>query len=610
MITQQTIEKIKHHTDIVAVIAQFVKLTKKGTSYRGLCPFHEEHNPSFSVSPSKGIYKCFSCGETGDAISFLMRHEAMSFEEAMRHLAAKAGIEIEETEWSPEEKKRHEARECFFLLNELGSVHFRNQMNRPEAQIFLSLREIDPATAERFALGFAPDSDDLLLRTLTRKGYASDLLLNNGLLCYNQVTAKAMDRFRNRLIFPIRNVAGRIVAFGGRRTDNNPKIAKYHNSPETPYYHKGRELYGLFEGRKAIAKHENCFVVEGYTDVLRLSALGVEETVAPLGTALTREQAKLLKRFTHGVTIMTDSDDAGKKAAWAMLKLFLTEGFEVWYSPLPQNEDPDSYCRGIAKDELSGKLYSERQDAIIWFAMQIWLRAEQEPSRKAKALQDIVGLLGCVSDPVRRHFYVEKVSELTGFRDQRALDPKSYTQAPKPLGLPTAKELTTRERNERRLISWLINRGSERLIVPLENGETWQPDVREFVDAMIESEDIQWDDPLHRRIWNELKVVHIPEEISYELYYMHHPNEEVAELARELPVPETTLTDDPVQEIRSLLIAIKLSDLDKTIVNACRELSQNLPEEHLQRVRSVILKMKKEWHMLRKWMEEGTLTVS
>ena len=607
MINQQTIDKIKHHTDIVSVISQFVKLTKKGTSYRGLCPFHQEHHPSFSVSPSKGIYKCFSCGETGDAIAFLMRHEAMSFEEAMRFLAGKEGIEIEETVWSPEEKKRHEAREGFFLLNELSSDHFRNQMNRPEAQNFLTLREIDPATAERFSLGFAPASDDLLLRTLNSKGYTADLLMNNGLLCYNQAKDTAVDRFRNRLIFPIRNVAGRIVAFGGRRMDDNPKIAKYHNSPETPHYHKGRELYGLFEGRKAIAKQENCFVVEGYTDVLRLSALGVEEVVAPLGTALTREQAKLLKRFTHSVTLMTDSDEAGKKSAWTMLKLFLTEGFEVWYSPLPQGEDPDSYCKGVAKERLSKKLYAERQDAIIWFAMQIWLRAEQEPSRKAKALQDMVGLLGCVSDPVRRHFYVEKVSELTGFRDQRALDPKSYAQTSKRPVLPTDKKLTTRERTERRLISWLINRGCERLIVQLENGETWQPNVREFVDMMIESEGIEWDDPLHRRIWEELKVVHIPKEISYELYYMHHPNEEIAELARELPVPETGITDDPVQEIRSLLIMLKLSDLDNTIVKACRELSQNLPEEHLQRVRSVILKMKKEWHSLRKWMEEGAL---
>ncbi|MGL5410138.1 MAG: DNA primase, partial [Shewanella sp.] len=257
MINEQTIEKIKRHTDIVAVITPFVKLTKKGTSFRGLCPFHEERNPSFSVSPAKGIYKCFSCGETGDAIGFLMRHEAMSFGEALRWLAAKAGIEIEEQEWDPQERQRHEARECFFLLNEMAAQHFSAQLHRPEAQRFLTLRDIDAATAERFALGFASPSEDGLKRMLTRKGYPEQLLLDNGLLCVNP-SKGAIDRFRNRLIFPIRNVTGRVVAFGGRLLENHDYLSKYHNSPETPFYSKGRELYGLFEGKKAIAQEENC----------------------------------------------------------------------------------------------------------------------------------------------------------------------------------------------------------------------------------------------------------------------------------------------------------------------------------------------------------------
>ena len=598
MINQETIDKIKQVTDPVSVISQFVKLARKGTSYRGLCPFHQEQNASFSVLPSKGIYKCFSCGETGDVITFLMKQEAISFDEAVRRLAVRSGILVEDAVRTTEDKKHHEARECFFTLNEAAAECFVCHLDREEAQVFLDNRGIDTETVSRFRLGFAPGIDDLLLRTLIKKGYSEELLVTNGLVFMPQSKSRLMDRFRNRMIFPIRNLSGRTVAFGGRLIVNNPKIAKYHNSPESIYYQKRRELYGLFEGKKAITKEGNCFVVEGYTDVLRLSAGGVEETVAPLGTALTIDQVKLLKRFTRCVTLMTDGDDAGRKSALAMLKLFLAEDFEVYLFPLPQGEDPDSYGKMIPEGELRMKLYAGRQDALLYFAGQIWQAAGNEALRKSKALQGIVELLACICDPIRRHFYMEQITALTGFRDIRALDPKSYPVNQTEPAVSARNKLTTREKTERRLISWLIHRGEERLVVVLGNNEIWNPNVREFVHAIIELEGIQWQTSLCGRIWTEIQTVQVPGQIGYKLYYQNHSDPEIAGMVCELTSPDANNAE---AELRSILISMRSSDIRGVIGELCTQLSRPIGETGTEEIKLQIIKLKKEWYILREY---------
>ncbi|MGL4529626.1 MAG: DNA primase, partial [Citrobacter freundii] len=339
MIKSITIEKFRSHIDIVDVIGQFVKLKKQGTSHRGLCPFHQEKHASFSVSKSKGIYKCFSCQEAGDAFTFLMKHEGMDFEEAVTWLASRYGIEVEKTERSDREQINRTLRERHFLIQEKAAAYFEE--HKQTALSYLEQRGISPDMIERFGLGYAPESG--LRDHLLSQGFTDADLATAQVITLHENHAK--DKFRNRVIFPIRTVSGRTLAFGGRTLSDDPNVPKYLNSAESEFYKKRAELYGLFEAKQAIMRTENCFLTEGYTDVIRLHQLGIEETVAPLGTSCTDDQARKLRRFTSKVTILTDGDEAGLKAASRMMETLLRFDFEVKFVPLPPGSDPDSFFR-------------------------------------------------------------------------------------------------------------------------------------------------------------------------------------------------------------------------------------------------------------------------
>ena len=602
MINQQTIEKIKHHTDIVAVISQFVKLTKKGTSHTGLCPFHGDKHPSFSVSPSKGVYKCFSCGEAGDTIAFLMRHEGMSFEEAGRYLAKKYGIEIEETFDSDQQREKRNERERFFAINEKANAHFI--LNRTECSAYLTERGISSAMAERFGLGFALDSSSYLIERLKQSGFTEEELIKAQIVVQHEGSIQCSDRFRNRLMFPIRTLSGQIVAFGGRLIEHHPDRPKYLNSPESEFYHKRQELFGLFEAKRAISAGGNCYLTEGYTDVIRLHEKGIEQVVAPLGTAFTEEQVRKLRRFTSCVTLLLDGDPAGVKAAYRMMELLLKKGFDVHIVPLPEDADPDSFFREMSPEQTRVFLKKRRKDAIIHFSDQLMQWAGKDPMRRAKAIEKIVSLLGCISAPIKCQMYMQPLKNITGLPDVRMLDPKSYKKGEKSL-LQTVDQfvkikLPLHEEIENRLLRWALFRGERVMHIELGNsGTVWSPTIAEFIQAMVNSERIKLRHPLAKEVIQSERTAE-----SCEHYFLHHSNKEIAKLTLSLLKPDEYWENkDPETELRKLLVLYKASVLEEKITQHRELLLTMDDEEQIRKWRMQMMELKQQWYELSAWLD-------
>ncbi|MGL5919893.1 MAG: DNA primase, partial [Bacteroidales bacterium] len=592
----------------VAVISQFVKLTKKGTSYIGLCPFHGDKHPSFSVSPTKGIYKCFSCGEGGDTIAFLMHHEGMSFEEAARYLANKYSIEIEETSCSDRQKDKRNERERFFAINEKANAHFI--VNRIECSDYLTERGISSQMAERFGLGFAGECSNQLIGKLTQSGFTEEELIKAQIAVRHEGSNQCSDRFRNRLMFPIRTLSGQIVAFGGRLIQHHPDRPKYLNSPESEFYHKRQELFGLFEAKRAITASGNCYVTEGYTDVIRLHEKGIEQTVAPLGTALTEEQAQKLRRFTPCVTLLMDGDAAGVKAAYRMMELLLQMEFDVHIVPLPDDTDPDSFFRELSPEQTLVFLEKRRKDAILHFSAGLIKWAGDDPMRRTKAIEKIVLLLGCIPEQIKRQMYIDSLKVLTGLPDPRMLNPDLYKglkrpplQSSDPVASP---KLPLHEEIENRLLRWILFRGDRVMDIELGNsGTVWSPTIQEFVYAMINSEEIKLRHPQAgeiRQICREIPPAAVD---NWECFFMHHSNKEIANLTLSLLKPDEYWEGkDPETEIRKLLILYKASILEKKIIQH-RELLPTLDdEEQIRKWRMRMMELKQQWYELSAWLDE------
>lgn len=362
MIDQVTVDKILDSANIVEVVSDFVTLRKRGVNYIGLCPFHDEKTPSFSVSPSKNICKCFSCGKGGTAVHFIMEHEQMSYYEALKYLAKKYNIEIHEREQSEEEKQQQSQRESMLIVNAFAQEYFTNTLfNHAEGRsIGLSYfheRGFRDDIIKKFGLGYSLDQRDALYNEARAKGYKKDYLLSTG-LCLENSNGQISDRFRGRVIFPVYSLSGKVLAFGGRILKKDEKMAKYVNSPESDIYHKSHELYGIYQAKQAIVKQDNCFLVEGYTDVLSMHQSGIENVVASSGTSLTPGQIRLIHRFTNNVTVLYDGDAAGIKASLRGIDMLLKEGLHIKVVLLPDGDDPDS----LRKTECSG-IYAIYQGA-------------------------------------------------------------------------------------------------------------------------------------------------------------------------------------------------------------------------------------------------------
>lgn len=418
MILQKSIQEVIESAKVEDVVGDFVSLRNRGVNMLGLCPFHNEKTPSFTVSPQKNIYKCFGCGEAGNPISFVMAHEGLSFPEAIRYLAKKYSIELEETGNREEHQKERQLIDSLYIVNEFALTYYQNQLMNTDLGKSIGLsyfkeRGFREDTIEKFGLGYAPGGGDFFTKAALKKKYNTDFLKKVGLS--NQY---GKDFFRGRVMFPIKNLSGKVVGFGGRILGNNKKTAKYMNTPETEIYNKSKVLYGIYYAKKSIRQNDECILVEGYTDVISLNQSGIENVVSSSGTSLTIGQIQLIKRYTPNVKILYDGDAAGIKAATRGLDLVLEQGLNVKVVQLPTGEDPDSYIQSVGTTKFKEYLEESAQDFILFKTNLILKETANDPIKKANLIKDIVGSIARIPDPIKRSVYIRECSSLMDIGEQ------------------------------------------------------------------------------------------------------------------------------------------------------------------------------------------------
>lgn len=420
-IEHETVQRILDSANIVEVVSDFVTLKRRGTGYIGLCPFHNERTPSFSVSPSRNICKCFSCGKGGSPVNFLMELEGMSFNEAMRWLGKKYGIEIKEREMTDKERTDAAERESLFAVNDFAMHFFENYMQesaegRDVGLAYFRERGISDASIRKFHLGFSPEENAALYNAAKAKGYSEEFLLKTG-LCMSG-NHGVYDRFRARVIYPVHGLSGQVVAFGGRTLRTDKKMAKYVNSPESSIYSKKRELYGLYQARQAITRNDKVILVEGYMDVISMHQSGIENVVASSGTSLTDEQVILLRRFSKNVTVIYDSDSAGIKAALRGVDMLLEAGMNVKVLQLPEGDDPDSFAQHHSDEEVKEYLNTHETDFIKFKSSILLKDAADDPLQRARAIADIVKSISVIPEPITRMEYINMCARDFGLSDK------------------------------------------------------------------------------------------------------------------------------------------------------------------------------------------------
>lgn len=418
MIDQATIDRILDAAQIVDVVSEFVTLRRRGVNYIGLCPFHNEKTPSFSVSPSKGLCKCFSCGKGGNVVHFIMEHEQLSYYEALKWLARKYNIEIKERELTEEEKQAHSLRESLFVVNQFAAEYFQDILyNHIDGQrigmTYLRSRGFRDDIIKKFQLGYSLDSRDALARTALQKGYKEEFLIKTG-LCYRKDNGTLHDRFWGRVIFPVHTLSGKVVAFGGRVLNAATKNVqmKYVNSPESEIYHKSKELYGIYFAKQEIVRQDRCFLVEGYTDVISMHQSGIENVVASSGTALTSDQIRLIHRFTNNITVLYDGDGAGIKASIRGIDMLLEEGMNIKVCLLPDGDDPDSFARKHNATDYQAYINEHEVDFIRFKTNLLIEEAGKDPIKRASLISSIVKSISVIPDTIVRSVYIRECSQL------------------------------------------------------------------------------------------------------------------------------------------------------------------------------------------------------
>jgi DNA primase len=432
MIDQTTVSKIIDAATITDVVSEFVTLRRRGVNLVGLCPFHPDKTPSFYVSPTKNICKCFSCGEGGDPVHFIMKHEQFGFQDALRFLAKKYHIDIEEREFSDEEKQAQGNRESMFILNNWAQKHFTERLFEHEEGRSIGLRYFNERgfredIIRKFQLGYALEKRDDLYQTAIKSGYQRAFLEKTGLVAFYE-NEMANDRFRGRVVFPVHTISGKVVAFGGRILKKNDKTAKYVNSPESEIYHKSNELYGIYLARNAIRTEDRCYLVEGYTDVISMHQAGMENVVASSGTALTQGQIHLIHRLTNNITVLYDGDAAGIKAAIRGIDLLLEEGMNVKVLLLPDGEDPDSYARKNNSFEFTSYIHQHETDFIRFKTQLLLADAGDDPIKRASLVADIIRSIAVIPDNIIRSEYIRVCSRLMEVKEQVLMDALNKTR--------------------------------------------------------------------------------------------------------------------------------------------------------------------------------------
>lgn len=523
MITRETIEEVKNRIDIVDVISDFVSLKKSGQNYKALSPFNNEKSPSFFVVPAKGIFKDFSSGKGGDAFTFVMEHEKLSYAEAIRYLAKKYGVEIKEDRTLNQSKEEQSEREGLYILMNFAKDYYKNILTNVEEGRSIGLsyfreRGFNDRTLEKFELGYALEGWENFSHEAIAKGYNKELLEKTGLVVKKE-DGSSYDRFRGRVIFPVHNLAGKVIAFGARMLGKEKNQPKYINSPETDIYHKSDVLYGLYQGKNAIRQHDACYLVEGYTDVISLHQADVENVVASSGTALTESQIKLIRRFTENITVLFDGDSAGIKAALRGIDMILKGGLNVRVLLFPDNEDPDSFSRKLGTAEFQKYLKDHTQDFVSFKATLYAKEAAGDPIRKAESIKEIVSSIAVIPDPIKRSVYIQETSHLLKISEQVLLSElnkiliqeRRKNEKEKLRGNPDDaselpidfEDITAPAKIDAQSLVHYQERETIRLLLNYADQSVEQNKLSDFL--LHELEDVEFHNPVFKEIYNQFK---------------------------------------------------------------------------------------------------------
>ncbi|MEY4084418.1 MAG: hypothetical protein RL074_205 [Bacteroidota bacterium] len=565
MISKATIDTVYETARVEEVIGDFVQLKRAGSNFKGLSPFSDERSPSFMVSPVKQIWKDFSSGKGGNAVAFLMEHEHFTYPEAIRYLAKKYNIEIEETEQTDEEKANTDIKESMYLVSEFAKTYFHNTLLHSEEGKAIGLsyfkeRGFTNETITKFGLGYSPETWDAFTKEALGKGYKLEFLESTGLTIPKD--DRPFDRFKGRVMFPIQSMSGRILGFGGRILTNDKKAAKYLNSPESEIYHKSKVLYGIFQAKQSIAKLNNCYLVEGYTDVIQFNQAGIENVVASSGTALTPDQIRLINRLTKNITVLFDGDAAGLRASIRGIDLILEEGMNVKVCAFPDGEDPDSFAKKTSYDDLVAYLENNAKDFIQFKASLLMKDAQNDPIKKADLIRDMVQSISKIPDRIQREIYIQECSRIMDISEQvlvstlaqlvqkdiaevgkkQKQEQKAFEIVKNEAPVPTEK-IDILYRLERKIIEILLlygNKTEEFEDVLLKTNSEGEIDqvvekkeykVYQRIYLSLQEDEVELANPLFKAIFNDLMNYYLQNEnFGIENYLKHLP----AEFAQEV----------------------------------------------------------------------------
>jgi DNA primase len=603
MINQSTIDKIFATIDIVDVIGDFVNLKKAGANYKGLSPFTNEKTPSFFVSPAKGIFKCFSSGIGGNAVSFIMEHEKLSYPEALRYMARKYNIEIEEQEPSPDEIKEKNERESLLAVNDFAAKQFMEWLHHREegkaiGLSYLKERGVRGQLIEKFQLGYSLENRDAFTRLALEKGYKLEYLTKTGLTISKD--NYSFDRFAGRIIFPIHSISGQVIGFGGRVLKKDDKSAKYLNSPESEVYHKSNVLYGLFFARNEIIKKDKCFLVEGYTDVISLYQSGIENVVASSGTALTSEQVRLIKRFTKNITVLYDGDEAGIKASLRGIDIILEEGLNVKVLLLPEGDDPDSYSRSHSSAELTDYIHANETDFIKFKTRLLAKDAENDPVKRATLINDVVHSVAIIPDNIIRSVYIRECSRMLDIDEgilynetYKIRRDKFFEQSKKTSYIPDYQPPNRVQQkqeirigkeypHERELLRLILLYAKYELRLNEENNL----DVLSYIIEEIQNDELEFEHPVYKQLYAEVTKLYYSGQPFKENYFTHHENNEICKTAVDLTTENYELSTiwrkhEVLQETEEMKLRVIVPELvmafkNKKVIDLIRETQEEI----------------------------------
>lgn len=646
MIPRETIDRIFSAARIEDVVGDYVSLKKRGANLIGLCPFHDEKTGSFTVSPSKGIFKCFGCGKAGHSVGFIMEIEQCSYVDAIRQLAKKYHIEIEERELTSEEKQKQDDRESMFVVNEFANKWFHDQLwNTPEgtavAMSYLRQRGLREDIIRKFQIGYSPEKA-ALWDVAKKKGFQEKYLLNDSQnapyigtgVCGKSENGRLYDRFRGRVMFPFLSISGKVVGFSGRLMVKNDKVGKYVNSPTSLIYEKHNELFGLYQAKQAISKNNSCYLVEGQMDVIQLVQSGIENVVASGGTALTINQIRLIHRFTENIVLLYDGDKAGIKAALRGIDMMLEEGINVRVILLPEGEDPDSFAKSHNASDLKAFLESNQHDFIRFKTQLLMEDAQNDPTKRSEMILQIVRSIAVIPEVIKRQVYIKdtaillslpedvltrKVAELrkqaaderqkrkitNGQANTLSLDPTPDPQPTNPTPEPIAQPLSHKERNILNLIQVLIRYG-ERVLYQTEDQMIT---VGEYIITEINNDSIDIPNPLHKLVIDEYVANYQAPQFVASVFFQHHPNAAISQLAVDMIADKyqisrmynkRSISENVIQEVQQdetsvlpelvqrLLLELKYTVVDERIDSMQRLLKEAQERDDWQLITAIL----------------------